>query len=46
LNLNLGIVDLAAARSRIESYIEAFERDGTRITENLDFSSQKQGVPS
>ena len=37
LNLNLNNHDLATARSRIRSYIEAFERDGTRITENLDF---------
>ena len=37
LNLNLNNHDLAAATSRIRSYIEAFERDGTRITENLDF---------
>ena len=37
LNLNLGNHDLATARSRIKSYIEAFERDGTRITENQDF---------
>jgi malate synthase len=37
LNLNLNNHDLAMARSRIRAYIEAFERDGTRITENLDF---------
>jgi malate synthase len=37
LNLNLDNHDLATARARIKSYIEAFERDGTRITENLDF---------
>ena len=37
LNLNLNNHDLATARSRIRAYIEAFERDGTRITENLDF---------
>jgi len=37
LNLNLNNHDLANARSRIRWYIEAFERDGTRITENLDF---------
>ena len=37
LNLNLNIHDLSTARSRIRAYIEAFERDGTRITENLDF---------
>jgi malate synthase len=37
LNLNLDNHDLAIAKSRIQAYIEAFERDGTRITENLDF---------
>jgi len=38
LNLNLNNQDLAQAGSRIRAYIEAFEQDGTRITENLDFS--------
>jgi malate synthase len=37
LNLNLNNHDLDAARSRIQVYIAAFERDGTRITENPDF---------
>jgi malate synthase len=37
LNLNLNNHDLANAGSRIRSYIEAFERDGTRISDNLDF---------
>ena len=37
LNLNLNNHDLTAARSRIRSFIEAFERDGTRISENPDF---------
>jgi malate synthase len=37
LNLNLNNHDLGTARSRIRAYIDAFERDGTRITENLDF---------
>jgi malate synthase len=38
LNITLGKHDLAEARRRIERLREAFERDGTRITENLDFS--------
>ena len=38
LNLNLNNHDLAAARSRIQAFIEAFERDATRVTENLDFA--------
>jgi malate synthase len=37
LNLNLNSRDLATARARIQTYIKTFERDGTRITENLDF---------
>jgi malate synthase len=36
LNLNLDNHDLATARSRIGAYLEAFERDGTRITETPD----------
>jgi malate synthase len=46
LNLSLNNYDLATAKSRIRSYIEAFERDGTRITENLDFGGLKQGALS
>jgi malate synthase len=46
LNLNLNSHDLGAAKSRIQAYIKAFERDGTRITENLDFRSPNQGAPS
>ena len=41
LNVNLDNHDLTTAKSRIQGYIEAFERDGTRITENLDFSRLK-----
>ncbi len=37
LNINLDNHDLAVARERIARYLEAFRRDGTRITENLDF---------
>ena len=37
LNLNLDNHDLAEARSRIERFVDAFRRDGTRITDNLDF---------
>jgi len=46
LNLNLNNHDLTIAKSRIRAYIEAFERDGTRITENLDFDRRKHGAPS
>jgi malate synthase len=38
LNINLDNHDLAEAKRRIGSYVEAFRRDGTRITENLDFA--------
>ncbi len=37
LNVNLDNHDLAVARERIARYLEAFRRDGTRLTENLDF---------
>ncbi|MGA7616637.1 MAG: malate synthase [Thermoanaerobaculia bacterium] len=37
LNLNLDNHDLGVARKRIRKYREAFAKDGTRITENLDF---------
>jgi malate synthase len=38
LNLNLNRRDLATARQRITLYLDTFRRDGTRITQNLDFS--------
>ena len=38
LNVNLGVTDLAEATRRIALLRDAFERGGTRITENLDFS--------
>jgi malate synthase len=37
LNINLDNEDLAEARRRIGQYMDAFGRDGTRVTENLDF---------
>jgi malate synthase len=39
LNLNLDNHDLGAARRRIRQYMEAFGKDGTRLTRNLDFDS-------
>jgi malate synthase len=39
LNLNLDNHDLARARARIAAYLEAFGKDGTRITHNLDFEA-------
>jgi malate synthase len=37
LNLNLDNDDVAEARRRISQYMDAFSRNGTRVTENLDF---------
>jgi malate synthase len=39
LNINLDNLDLARARERIAAYMDAFERNGIRITENMDFES-------
>jgi malate synthase len=39
LNVTLDNHDLAEARRRIGHLADAFRRDGTRITENLDFSA-------
>jgi malate synthase len=38
LNINLENHDLSEARRRIQMLADAFRRDGTRITGNLDFS--------
>jgi malate synthase len=38
LNVNLNVQNLETARARIARYAKAFAADGTRITENLDFS--------
>ena len=37
LNINLNNEDLQTAKNRIAQYMEAFRKDGTRITQNLDF---------
>jgi len=39
LNINLNNMDLETARERILHDIKTFKKDGTRITENLDFST-------
>ena len=39
LNINLNNTDLAEAKRRIELYMDTFEKQGERITENLDFIS-------
>jgi malate synthase len=38
LNINLNNFDLDEAKRRIQMLAEAFRKDGTRITENLDFA--------
>jgi malate synthase len=45
LNLNLEVRDLTEAKRRIDLLAEAFRRDGTRITENLDFGAQRPNAP-
>lgn len=37
LNINLDNEDLQQAKERIAMYMDAFRKDGTRITKNLDF---------
>ncbi len=39
LNINLNNHDIEKAKERIHLYMDAFKKDGTRITENLDFVS-------
>jgi malate synthase len=41
LDLNLGNDHLDVARQRIARHLDAFRRDGTRVTENLDFTATK-----
>jgi malate synthase len=43
LNINLDVEDLSRARARIGRFMGAFRRDGTRITENLDFDAAPPG---
>ncbi len=38
LNINLNNHDLQSAKERIRLYMERYQEDGSRITENLDFS--------
>jgi malate synthase len=40
LNLNLNVTDLSVAEERIRRFLDAFGRDGTRITRNLDFDTE------
>ena len=38
LNINLNNYDLTTAKERIRMYLDGLKEDGTRITENLDFT--------
>jgi malate synthase len=38
LNINIDNLDPAEARRRIRMFLDAYRKDGTRITENLDFA--------
>lgn len=42
LNINLNNKDLEEAKERIKMYVDAFKKDGSRITENLDLISQRK----
>ena len=39
LNINIDNEDLALGETRIREYLDAFGRDGTRITRNLDLDA-------
>jgi malate synthase len=43
LNITLETSDLKEAKKRIRLLAEAFRKDGTRITENLDFGVERPG---
>ena len=43
LNINLNNHDLQTAKERIRQYVDAFKKDGARITENLDFEPATVG---
>jgi malate synthase len=44
LNITLDNHDLAEARRRIDRFIDAFHRDGTRLTERPDFDDASPGA--
>jgi malate synthase len=41
LNLNLENLDQTEAKRRVRLLADAFRKDGTRITENLDFGGKR-----
>lgn len=40
LNINLNNTSLEEAKERIKMYVDTFKKDGSRITENLDFNAK------
>jgi len=44
LNINLDNLNLAVAKERIKLYMDAFKKDGTRVTGNLDFKVIHTGI--
>ncbi len=46
LNINLNNHDLPTAKERIRQYMDTFNTDGTRITENLDFVPASPSAPA
>jgi malate synthase len=44
LNINLNNHELREAARRIQMFIDSFRRDGTRITQNLDFDAPHHGL--
>ena len=44
LNINLNNHDLERARQRVATFMDAFRRDGTRITENLDTAPDRRAA--
>ena len=45
LNINLNNTDVHESKRRIRMLADAFRKDGTRITENLDFSLRVAALP-
>jgi malate synthase len=46
LNINLNNTDLALAKQRIKLYMDTLTKEGTRITENLDFAASGKAIQS
>jgi malate synthase len=46
LNINLDNLNLVVAKERIKLYMDAFKKDGTRVTENFDFKIIHTGIHS